>query len=332
MPIFIGHDTALRYWLRPAARIPAGSGLRRPVTGPAAERAAVEAMIAALRPLGICPNDDGRFDLIFERDTRRSSSPLVRSRVLTVPLPARSFLPLAPGAFIARPELAFVLSARGNDLPATIMNAFALCSDKAPDENGALADRSERITDPERMRDFADAVPGLHGRKAARSVLRHVLAGSRSPMESAIACMLGLPVRVGGFELRGFELNRPVPLAPRQAAIMRTGALTPDIVFPEQRVAVEYNSRRHHDLVHQADRDGGRAAALEASGWTVRELRWPQFKDFRAFLRFVDLLRADLGLRTKRRCPRVVTRQLGLHARLKEIACVNRRAHGPAGP
>mgnify|MGYP007055184147 FL=1 len=59
------------------------------------------------------------------------------------------------------------------------------------------------MTTVERLRAFTENVGPVHGRKKAARALQYVMGDSASPRETALAMLLCLPYRLGGY---GIEL------------------------------------------------------------------------------------------------------------------------------
>lgn len=101
----------------------------------------------------------------------------------------------------------------------------------------------------------------------AQKVRELAFDGSALPMETSLALLLTLPLEFGGFGLPRPQLNVPidVPISGGQMTV------TPDFLWREQRVALEYDSDEFHVNKgrEQAGRDALRANALLAGGYRV---------------------------------------------------------------
>lgn len=123
-------------------------------------------------------------------------------RVLATPTPSRSFHRIADGLHVASLELAFLQMARELDFLNLARLGFELCGSYSLDARAerGFFDRAP-LTDPRKIRSFAEASPHLKRRKAVLRALQHVLPGSASPAETRLAMLLSLPCRLGGFGL-----------------------------------------------------------------------------------------------------------------------------------
>lgn len=118
---------------------------------------------------------------------------------------------------------------------------------------------------------FLGANPKLYGVSRIREALELAFDRSASPMESALAFMLSLPVEFGGFGLPKPELNKKVPTKQFESLWDGGPYIKPDLLWEEHKVAVEYESDEFHGRLGagKADSDAVRANVLTAMGYTV---------------------------------------------------------------
>lgn len=105
----------------------------------------------------------------------------------------------------------------------------------------------------------------------ARRVGELMLEGSASPMETALALMLTLPVDFGGFGLERPQLNQVIDVRHLRDALSDRDVVTPDFLWQNQGVALEYDSAEFHAArgKGQLSRDAARANILTAAGYRV---------------------------------------------------------------
>ncbi len=124
------------------------------------------------------------------------------------------------------------------------------------------------MTDVALVQSVLDSV-ARRGKPGVRS-MRAVLA-ERAEDDHSLSVLeqRGLQV-INDCGLKGFELEYPIPWAPRQRF---------DVAFPAARIAVEWDSRRWHTHVEafQSDRERDRSAA--AHGWRVLRFTWADVHD-----------------------------------------------------
>ena len=92
--------------------------------------------------------------------------------------------------------------------------------------------------------------------------------GSRSPMETALALMLTLPVAYGGFGLPRPKLNANISVAEWRGDVSDRDTVCVDMWWKDKRVAVEYDSFEFHSRHNEAQltTDAIRANILTALG------------------------------------------------------------------
>ena len=94
---------------------------------------------------------------------------------------------------------------------------------------------------------------------------------SASPMETALALMLTLPVNLGGLGLPRAELNAAVDVSQWRGTLTDRNTVEPDLLWRARRVAIEYDSAEFHELLgaRQLEEDARRANILTACGYRV---------------------------------------------------------------
>ena len=137
--------------------------------------------------------------------------------------------------------------------------------------SGATSYRAPRITSAAELARVAAEAGRSQGTLRARRVSELMLEGSASPMETALALMLTLPVDFGGFGLERPRLNQEVDVRRFRGTLSDRDTVTPDFLWPAQGVALEYDSDEFHALRGrgQAGRDATRANVLTATGHRV---------------------------------------------------------------
>jgi hypothetical protein len=122
----------------------------------------------------------------------------------------------------------------------------------------ALTRRRNPVTGLDRLREaVADLPPGARGRRRAAAALDQVRPGTDSPMETRLRLLL-------------VEAGLPCPLvnAPIRSGSGHFVAL-PDLSYPRERVAIEYDGDLHRTDRRTWRRDIARRQAMEAQGWRV---------------------------------------------------------------
>lgn len=114
---------------------------------------------------------------------------------------------------VASPEETFVQLAQTHSLLETVYMGFALCANYRIEARAAhgmvMRDAScGTLTSREKILSFVNAHPHMKGSGKARRALAYVRNGSNSPLESALAMGLGMPVVFGGFNVGHVAMSR----------------------------------------------------------------------------------------------------------------------------
>lgn len=121
------------------------------------------------------------------------------------------------------------------------------------------------------LRDFAATACRGPASGRARAIADLALDGSASPMETALALMLTMPVELGGFGIQKPLLNVAIDTSALDEGIRGRDLVTPDMLWPDQKVALEYDSSEFHARkgAQQAERDAARSNTLSLMGYRV---------------------------------------------------------------
>ena len=111
---------------------------------------------------------------------------------------------------------------------------------------GSTTYHQPSILSDDSMRRFLASVPNAYGKNRVDSVLELSLAHSASPMETALALMLSLPEAYGGYALPKPQLNPQLPVKNHELLWSGGPAITPDLFWPEAKLAIEYDSDEMH--------------------------------------------------------------------------------------
>lgn len=249
--------------------------------------------------------------VLVPKGHRRSESALVHSHETSLAtLPAGLVFEPSPGILVCGPELTFCQLARKQSLVGATVLGCELTA-RYSHFSKLVSGYYERpaLTSPNRLREAMDELRGLYGLAAARRALALVLEGSRSPMETALACELSFPVAMGGCGFDRPQLNYEVKLDDVAARILGQRHCYPDIAWTDQQVGVEYDSDEWHT---DKDHDRRRAEALSHTGWSTYTVDLDQIHKPSELAKTVDFLD---GLLPRHGTPDHA-QQLELHERL----------------
>ena len=121
------------------------------------------------------------------------------------------------------------------------------------------------------LRDFAATACQGPASGRARAIADLALDSSASPMETALALMLTMPVELGGFGIKKPLLNAVIDASSLDEGLRGRDSVTPDMLWPDEKVALEYDSSEFHAQkgASQAERDAARANTLALMGYRV---------------------------------------------------------------
>lgn len=176
--------------------------------------------------------------------------------------------------------------------------------------------RPEPITSVARIARYIGKCDGMRGVKRARRALRYMVDDAASPMESCLAVRLVLPNVLGGYNLPKMEMNREIVVPDGVGDRPGKSYRVCDLLWPQQRVAVEYDSTAHHVGAARIARDSARRGELKYAGIDVATITAPQFFDFAAFDGQVRMIEKLLGHRRASRAKDVEQRRRELHRRI----------------
>lgn len=207
-----------------------------------------------------------------------------------------SFYRIADGLYVSSPELCFVQVAQGASLHELVKVGSALCGTfrLAPTQGGGLSSR-ERLTTRKRLAAFVRSNAGLKGAKMARRALPLLVEKAASPPEIFLRMVLGLPRRCGGYELVGSDVNQRMTVSKKARAISDRGTLVPDLLWPDHRVAVEYDSDSEHLTSSQVARDAKKRLALAHDGFEVFTVTRQQLRDPHSMRHVAEEIAREIG-------------------------------------
>jgi very-short-patch-repair endonuclease len=151
------------------------------------------------------------------------------------------------------------------------------------------------ITTKRKIEAFAAKAQGHRGRRNALRAARYIADGSGSIMESFAYMFLSIPSGLGGFGLSGATLNREILLKEDARERLKRKTAFVDLYYEAAKVAVEYQSVRHHSSDGQRGHDTLRQTALALQGVDVLQLSPYQVFDDALLRDFARLLSARLG-------------------------------------
>ena len=283
--LIIGYGSALDFWR--AARI-AGAGPATEPEGVVFGACRDEGLQArAKRAADLCGSGLPLDTVVGARGERRNCDAM-NDRVWSGPL-AGQLTRLDNEAWVCSFAATFVQLGSLLDEVELAALAYEMCGtyglpSTAIDEG---AQDLAPLTAVAELRSYASAAHalGVRGAKRACDALGLVVDGSNSPRETDLAVLLSLSRRKGGYDLRGFEMNAVIKVPKSQKAALGQASITPDFLWLDKKVALEYDSNAHHLSPQEKEHDEARRRVLENMG-------------FRVFVMTNEVIRSDVKLGT----------------------------------
>lgn len=227
---------------------------------------------------------------------QRSQSSRARPHVWGRALARRDVLPVQDGLVCCGPELVFAQVAATWEFERLVQLGYELTGSYALDPTSRFG-VSERLpaTTPERMRACLAGLGGMRGVERASAALDCVLPGAASPMEAKLAMYFSLPAARGGRHVKRPVLNMRYDLDGVAKQVTDRSFLRGDLCWPEEGVAVEYDSDAAHTGSDRIARDAQRRNALAALGVTVVVVTRAQAVDYGELNRAVTVVEHLLG-------------------------------------
>lgn len=294
MRIFLHGISSFSYWLTAQLNPRAGE------TVSAQALRDCEPTLKSLKHLSGClPFVPRPYQVTTPSEERRVPANVVRHVCVKRPK-GKAFCRVADGVYVSSPELCFIQLGCALSFHELVRAGSVLCGCFRidPSENGKLRERS-RLTTKRRMEAFVRANPGLPGIKNVRRALPWLVEGAASPPEVFLAMVLGMPFRFGGFQVEGLMANRRLVPTQKAQALARRATLVPDLLLPDTRLAIEYDSTAEHASSRQLSRDAQKRLALEADGYKVVTVTTRQLADRAALRGIAEQIYEHVGRRLR---------------------------------
>lgn len=181
---------------------------------------------------------------------------------------------------ITSPELTLVQTMKYASFAESVALLDEFCGYYSPIESAASGMVSRQpLTTVQEMQKLLRRITRINGSEKAKIATFHAHEHSRSPMETAAVMLLALPCMRGGYGLKGAVVNNRIELDRNTQTIAKVRTLEPDILWPEAKVCVEYDSAEFHGNETRIANDARRKNALTSAGYTVVTLTSKQINN-----------------------------------------------------
>lgn len=142
---------------------------------------------------------------------------------------------------------------------------------RLPTDGGTVRYHMPRLLRVADVRNMADDPSARFIGARLRAAAGMAFDDSASPRETALALMLSMPLDYGGFGLPKPRLNLSIDVSGERGAVADRNVVTPDLVWAEQRVVLEYDSGEFHGGgdARRLGEDAVRSNTLAAMGFVV---------------------------------------------------------------
>lgn len=239
--------------------------------------------------------------LLATRPSERHRSSYVSWHTHQGTLPKGSILHIADNVAVESPELCLTRLATSLSRAKLIRTAFELCGTYAlrPDLEEGFAKRPWACTSVNSLRTYINSCGTMPGKAEVTRTLAYLSEGSASPMETITSMLFFLPNRMGGQAIPGGKLNYVVPANDYVHSLTGKSFLKCDILWPESRLCVEYDSDQRHTGSDRITQDASRRAALSYLGFEVISITRQHVLNIATFNDIALLLAKRLGKRRR---------------------------------
>ena len=172
------------------------------------------------------------------------------------------------------------------------------------------------LTTVEELSASLDSMQGTCGKNRVAPLLKHVINGSGSPLETIFLLFCCLPPRYGGEHWRKPVLNRRILFDQAARRISRTNQCYADCLWDESRTIVEVEGEAYHAESERFKRDRSRAAALESMDYSVINITYEQLNDLKVLESRLNTISRRTGMPLQRRTVPFLLHREALHREL----------------
>lgn len=315
--IVVGYGSALRYW---AGVRCSDNELTRQLLG----ELYPDAMLARLTTEGVwaecslapleLPRDaatrichassvlglDGPLDIVVGKPEARRASLGARCHAWRGPIPDGLICCPEPGVYVVAPEIALLQVIAELGLYRALALAMELCGTYSLDSVRGCEFDVLPITNSARIGHLVEIAGRVRGLDVARQIARHCLDGSASPRETALAVMLSLPRRLGGWGCPKPQLNAEIRLSESAAIQCGRSYLVADLFYRKAKLDIEYQGKEWHTADEGRSRDEARQNALMQMGYSCVFVAAGQLADESKVDGVAELIKRRSGLRLER--------------------------------
>lgn len=270
MPVVLSHQSACNYWIRNRDSLLAGGEVTHAkslICRPPDLTALNHAFVRTLdRPLHI---------LVSDRKHKRTNTRII-AHVWKQSLCKGSVVNVGEGLYVIAPELCLIQAAGAMPRLEFIKLAYEMCGCYSSGKKKEFFPHP--LTSVSRLRHCIDRNTGIDGSTKAAKVLRYIADNSASPAETSLTMLLCLPFKWGGYGFDTPSLNQRVEKGKDKYGMTVGDYFVTDLMWPKNRVVIEYDSDEHHAGEERFVRDSIRRSELENLGYKVITVTQPELR------------------------------------------------------
>lgn len=214
----------------------------------------------------------------------------------------------AKAYYLIPPEYLFLQMAETMSFIDLLMLGFELCgtyfggqATNTFNDSAVPLPRHKPFTKASKIKRFldSDVASQTKGTKRAKQAAKFLLDNSYSPRESALALMLTLPRRLGGYALPRPLLNQRINIPRNNSQLTHNDHFRCDLFWPKENLAIEYDSDLHHTGARKIAKDASRRDALALLGIQVITVTNKQFASMKEMDKVAHAVAKILGVRQR---------------------------------
>ncbi len=316
MRLFIGHQSALYFWLRGSS----GLWSAEPCRVHSLSHCAYNTLDVQSFPLPRDAFGPNPLHIMIDSPAKRRNTALQKCHVWMTPIAEKSFVAIGHDVFVASPTLCFLQAANSLSYFELAELGYELCGaySRTPGSGNGFIDRYNRLTTPKQIETICHKLEGASGRKLALKAVRRVLPNSKSPAETDMAIKTVFSLIEGGHGYPHPELNGEVTLTDQALQIAYKPHIYPDMMWRKEKLCLEYESHLHHERASDRKRDSVRRNALGCMGFKVITVTPSQLQSIAEFDGIMNEVAHHLGIRTRPTSQKTFEKRFELNEAIKK--------------
>ena len=252
--------------------------------------------------------------LVSEPEQRRARR-LCVSYACMRELPLGSFIKLSGEVYTCSPEYLLVALTPVLSDAEIILLGFELCGSYSTDPRHHRGFTNHQpFTNVGKCQRFLKRAEHLRGAKRVQKLLSFVENGAASPREAKLAALLTLPHSKGGYGLPKPLLNQEISWHDNTGRQIKRRV---DFYWPNQHLALEYDSNMEHTGAQRIAKDSARRNSLSARGLTMLTATQGQIATKEGTDELARAIARHLSFRNRNRVSNWATRNRKLRKELR---------------